>query len=53
MTLAQALNGAGGALSTGDLSHVELVRAGKRYVIDVPHLSDRGLDASLRLRVPA
>jgi polysaccharide export outer membrane protein len=46
MTLAQALNGAGGALSTGDLSHVELVRAGKRYVIDVPHLSDRGLDAT-------
>ncbi|SEB24957.1 polysaccharide biosynthesis/export family protein [Paraburkholderia sartisoli] len=46
MTLANALHGAGGALNGGDLSHVELVRAGRRYLIDVPHLADRGLDAS-------
>jgi polysaccharide export outer membrane protein len=46
MTLAQALHVADGALSTGDLSRVTVTRKGKRYRIDVPHLSERGLDAT-------
>ncbi|HEY3600018.1 MAG TPA: polysaccharide biosynthesis/export family protein [Paraburkholderia sp.] len=46
MTLANALHVADGALSTGDLSRVELIRAGRRYRIDVPHLAERGLDAT-------
>lgn len=46
MTLANALHLADGALSTGDLSRVELIRAGRRYRIDVPHLAERHLDAT-------
>jgi polysaccharide export outer membrane protein len=46
MTLANALHVADGALSSGDLSRVELVRGGHRYLIDVPHLADRDLDAT-------
>jgi polysaccharide biosynthesis/export protein len=46
MTLANALHLADGALSSGDLSRVTLTRGGKRYRIDVPHLAERGLDAT-------
>lgn len=46
MTLPEALSRAGGATTSGDLGSVDINRAGKRYVINVPQLTAHGVDPS-------
>ncbi|KVE29461.1 sugar transporter [Burkholderia singularis] len=46
MTLANALNEASGVLDSGDASHIALTRGGRRYRIDLPRLTESGLDAT-------
>lgn len=46
MTLAYALHEASGVLDSGDASHVWLTRQGRRYRIDLPRLTEHGIDAT-------
>lgn len=46
MTLPEALSRAGGATTLGDLGSVDISRAGKRYVVNVPQLTAHGVDPS-------
>lgn len=46
MTLPEALSRAGGATTLGNLGSVDINRAGKRYVVNVPQLTAHGVDPS-------
>ena len=46
MTLPEALSRAGGATTMGDLGSVDISRAGKRYIVNVPQLAAHGVDPS-------
>ena len=46
MTLAEALNRAGGVLPTGDASQIEISRAGINYPINLPKLVRKGINPS-------
>jgi polysaccharide biosynthesis/export protein len=49
MTLASALSAASGIQDSGAAEHIELMRQGKRYRIDLPALEQYGIDPS---RIP-
>lgn len=46
MTLANAINEASGVLDSGDASHVQLIRAGRIYGLDLPRMASRGIDVT-------
>jgi len=49
LSLPEALNRAGGITSLGDQSRVSITRAGKTYWIDLPKLTENGVNPSLIL----
>jgi len=47
LSLPEALNRAGGITSLGDQSRISITRAGKTYWVDLPKLTENGVDPSL------